>query len=157
MRKAVWVFMLLAIAAPVFAADGDNVSYAGGTVSQLKEGAAGRFDLSSGTQLRFVSAGSVLEIPYNGIESFEHTKEVAVHLGVAPAIAVGLVASRKRNHFVRITYKDSNQSLQVAVFEIPKTMPIFIMPMLEARAPQAVCAPYTDCTSRLRAGANRPQ
>jgi hypothetical protein len=114
----------------------------------MKEGSAGKFDFSSAGQLRFVSSGTVLEIPYNGIESFAHTKEAAVHLGVAPAIAVGLVAARRHNHFVRITYKDSNQLPQVAVFEVPKSMTVYLMPMLEATAPQAHCAPYEDCTPK---------
>jgi hypothetical protein len=111
----------------------------------VKEGSAGRFDFSSAGQLRFVSSETVLEIPYSGIESFQHSKEAAVHLGVAPAIAVGLVAARRHNHFVRITWKDGNQLPQVAVFEVPKAMTAYLMPMLEARSPQAQCMPYADC------------
>jgi hypothetical protein len=155
MYKALWALILLAIAAPVLAADGDDVTYAGGTAPQLKEGTAGRFDFSSATHLRFVSSGAVLEIPYNGIESFEHSKEVAVHLGVAPAIAVGLVAARRHNHFVRITYKDSNQVPQAVVFEVPKASTKFLMPALEARAPQAQCRPTCECTTQPRASDDR--
>ena len=148
MRKVITVLLLLATAGFLFAADDGDVTYSGGTAPQMKEGSAGKFDFSSAGQLRFVSSGAVLEIPYSSIESFQHTKEAAVHLGVAPAIAVALVAARRHNHFVRITWKDSNQLPQVAVFEIPKTMPVYLMPMLEARSPQAHCAPYTDFTPK---------
>ena len=157
MRGLFVVSMLLILAAPAFAWDGDNVTYAGGTASKLKEGSAGKFDYSSAAQLRFVSAGDTLEIPYKGMESFEHSKELAVHLGVAPAIAVGLVAARKRNHYVRITYKDGNQLPQVAVFEVQGPMLRFLMPMLEARAPQAQCGPYADCTPKPRIAVSKQQ
>jgi hypothetical protein len=148
MRNLVRLLLLLSLGAPSFAAGDDPVIYAGGTVSPPKAGATCSLDLSSGAALRFTSSDGTLEIPYSTIESFEHSNEVAVHLGVAPAIAVGMVAARKRNHFVRITFKDSNQVAQVAVFQVPKAMPIFLMPMLEAGAPQAQCRPYTDCTPR---------
>src|ERR1700679_3331815 len=101
MRKVITCFLLLVTASFLFAADDNNVTYAGGTAPQVKEGTAGRFDFSSTTQLRFVSSGTVLEIPYAGIDSFAHTKEAAVHLGVPPAIAVALIAARRHNHFVR--------------------------------------------------------
>jgi hypothetical protein len=148
MRKLITVFLLLATASFLFAADDNNVTYTGGTASQVKEGTAGRFDFSAAGHLQFISAGTVLAIPYNSIESFEHSKEAAVHLGVAPAIAVGLVAARRHNHFVRITYRDSNQLPQVAVFEVPKSMTAYLMPMLGARSPQAQCSPYQDCPAR---------
>jgi hypothetical protein len=148
MRKVITVLLLLATASFLFAADDNNVTYTGGTAPQVKEGSTGRFDFSAAGQLQFVSAGTVLEIPYNSIESFEHSKEAAVHLGVAPAIAVGLIAARRHNHFVRITYRDTNQLPQVAVFEVPKAMTAYLMPMLGARSPQAQCSPYQDCPPR---------
>jgi hypothetical protein len=147
MRKVITVLLLLATANFLFAADDGNVTYTGGTAPQVKEGSAGRFDFSSAAQLRFVSSVTVLEIPYGNIESFQHTKEAAVHLGVAPAIAVALVAARRHNHFVRIIWKDSNQLPQVAVFEVPKSMTAYLMPMLEARSPRAQCTPNGACTA----------
>jgi len=154
MRKTIAALLLLAAASLLFAADDGDVTYMGGTATQMKEGAAGRFDFSSASQLRFVSAGAVLEIPYGGIESFQHTREAAVHLGVAPAIAVGLVAARRHNHYVRITYKDANQVLQVVVFEVPKAMTAYLMPMLKARSPQAHSPSECDCS--LEPIAQRP-
>lgn len=156
MRKPGLLLISLACVLPACAAQDANVIYAGGTVLQLKAGAAGSFDFSSGAQLRFVAGVSAMEIPYSSVESFLHSKEVAVHLGVAPAMAVGLVASRRRNHFIRITYKDGNHVSQVAVFEVPKEMPAYLMPLLEARSPQAHCGPYEDCTPKPMPSAPRP-
>lgn len=148
MRKAIFILMILAMALPAFAADDSDVTYTGGTAQQLKEGSAGKFDFTSAGELRFVAPGTVLEIPYKSIDSFQHTKEAAVHLGIAPAVAVALVAARRHNHYVRITWKDGSQLPQVAIFEIPKNMTSYLMPMLEARSPQAHCAPYEDCTPK---------
>jgi hypothetical protein len=147
MRKVVLAFLILAVVTPAFAVEGSEVAYTGGTVPQLKQGVVGSFDLTRNTGLVFVYPGGSLDIPYSRIESYEHTQEVAVHLGVAPAIAVALVKHRRKNHFMRITFKDSDDVHQVVVFEIPKTMPPVLMPTLVARAPAAQphCNPSWQC------------
>jgi hypothetical protein len=161
MRKALIAVLMLAIVTPALAVEGSDVAYTGGTVSQLKEGVVGKFDLTRGTGLLFVYPGGSFEIPYTHIESYEHTQEVAVHLGVAPAIAVGLVKRRRKNHFVRITFKDGDGVHQVVVFEIPKTMPAVLMPTLAARAPapKPPCNAYGPCypLSRMNAVPLKPE
>jgi len=144
-RRVVLVLLVIAITVPAVALEGAEAAYVGGTVSHLQQGAVGRLDLTSGTELVFLTPGLRLEIPYNRIESFQQSQQLAVHLGVAPTIAVVLVKHRMRNHFVRITYKDNAGEPQVVVFEIPKTMPMVLMPILMARAPQARCAPNFHC------------
>jgi hypothetical protein len=134
MRKFLWLFILLAAAAPQLASGEEEVHFAGGTVTHVKAGAAGALDLSSGTVLRFASANGTLEIPYTAIDSWEHTNEV-LRLGVAPAIAVAIVAPRKHSDFIRISYIDDKHATQVVVFEVPKQMLRFLMPALESRAP----------------------
>jgi hypothetical protein len=155
MRKSVCVVLMLAMAVPAFAVEGSDVAYVGGTASQLKSGVVGSFDMASATGLVFAYQGGTLEIPYDRIESYEHSKEVAIHLGVAPAIAVGLIKRRKRNHFLRITFRDSGNMHQVVVFEIPKTQPIVLMPVLMARSPQARCAPFIECAPMMPMASNR--
>jgi len=147
MRKMAVVMVILAMAIPAVALDGTDAVYVGGTVAQLKLGGTGSFDFSRGAGLVFQYAGGSYEIPYERVESYEHSKEVAVHLGVAPAIAVGLIKKRKRNHFVRITFKDSDGLNQVVVFEIPGKLPQVLMPILAARAPRARCSPAMECSS----------
>ena len=157
MRKAILMTLALTIAVPAIAVEGTDVAYTGGTLPQLKEGITGKFDLADGKKLLFVYVGGKLEIPYNQIDSFEHSKEVAVHLGVAPAIAVGLVKKRKRVHYLQFTFRDNQNVYQVAVFEIPKTMPIFLMPTLVGRASQARCLPFAECGLVQRPMARLPQ
>jgi hypothetical protein len=146
MRKTALALLLLILATlPALALEGSDAVYAGGTISGLKEGTPGKVDLTSDTELVFPYTGGRLAIPYGRIESYEHSQEVAVHLGVAPAIAVGLIKSRRRNHFVRLTFRDGENRQQVVVFEIPKTMPSYLMPTLWARAPQTRCKAYSVC------------
>jgi hypothetical protein len=93
-------------------------------------------DTTSETSLTFEYANNKLLIPYSEIEPFEYTTEVTHHLGVLPAIAVGLLKKRESRHFFRISYRDADHVKQVAVFEVPKHMPRTLEAVLEDRAPQ---------------------
>jgi hypothetical protein len=126
-------FVLLVSPAP--AVEPGQVEYVGGTAPGLKGGVLGRLDMVSETALRFEAAGTVVEIPYAKIESFDYTQEVTHHLGVLPAIAVGMAKSRKHKHFFRISYY-KDHAKQVVVFEVPKNLPPILLAVLRARAPE---------------------
>jgi non-ribosomal peptide synthetase component F len=110
--------------------------YAGGTVTTLQAGVVGRFDTSSDTLLAFEHSGGKLTIPYASIHTFQYSIEVTRHLGVLPAIAIGLVKMRQHRHYFRISYRDTEGAPQVAVFEVPKHMPRTLQAILEARVPK---------------------
>ena len=131
--------VLLVISIPAAAVEDGQVMYVGGTAA-LKEGTLGTLNTTSQTELAFDSAGNTLAIPYARIDSFEYSQEVARHLGVLPAIAVGLVRKRQRRHYFQIRYRDNNSVTQVAIFEVPKQMPPSLLAILQTRAPQG-CAP----------------
>src|SRR5579863_8804560 len=118
------------------AADDWRVKYAGGTVPGMNIGVVGKMDTTSDTSLIFEHAGDKLTIPYASIESFDHAEEVARHLGVLPAIVVGLLKARQHRHFFRISYHGTNDLAQVVVFEVPKQMPRPLQAVLDARAPR---------------------
>jgi len=145
MKRFLAFYLLLAISIPAGAVEDGQAMYVGGTVAKLKEGALGRLDTTSTTMLEFESAGSTLAIPYVKIESFDYSQKVARHLGVLPAIAVGLVKKRQRRHFFQINYRDDNSVPQVAIFEVPKQMPPSLLAILQTRAPQG-CVPH-QCRS----------
>ena len=108
----------------------------------LTAGVIGRLDTTSETSLIFEQAGNKVSIPYASIESYEYSKDVTRHLGVLPAIAVGLMKMRRHSHFFRITYRDTGSTVQqIVVFEVPKHMPPTLQAILEARAPGR-CKPY---------------
>jgi len=141
MKQFIAVFLLLIlIPMAAEAVEGDNVMYAGGTAVGIKEGSIGKLDTKSLSALSFESAGVTLTIPYAKIDSYEYWHPVARHLGVLPAIAVGMVKKRQRRHFFRISFRDEAGDLRVAVFEVPKQMPPVLLGILGAKAP-GKCAP----------------
>lgn len=145
-KSVVALCLLLTLALPVLAVEDGYALYVGGTVAGLKEGDSGRLDATSQNELTFVSSSVRLVIPFASIDSYEHWEQVAHHLGVLPAIAVGLVKKRQRKHFLRIAYHDESRMPQVAIFEVPKRIPFTLLAILQQRAPQG-CKPqaYTRC------------
>ena len=145
------VIGLLMMTVPMFAVEAGQVAYVGGTVTTVPLGSLGKLDTSSSEALVFTAdagkstSGGNIGIDYKKISKFEYSKEVTHHLGVLPAVAVSLVKRRERKHFFTITYKDSTDAVQVAIFEVSKGDPPGLLAVLRARAPQ-VCKPYqTRC------------
>lgn len=138
--------LLLTLALTALAVEDGYVTYLGGTLASLQEGDRGKLDTSSPTDLVFESSTRRLVIAFVKIDSYEHSQQLAHHLGVLPAVAVGLVKKRKRRHFICIAYHDENNTPQVAIFEVPKKMPLTLMAILRQRAPQG-CKPqvYEKC------------
>ena len=148
MNKLMTFCLLLALALPVLAVDDGQVMYLGGTVPALPAGAVGRLDTTFEVALTFEHSGTRLLIPYSAIESFEYSTEVTRHLGVMPAIAVGLVKMRRHRHYFRISYRGADNVSQVAVFEVPKHVPRTLQAVLAARAPWT-CTPGNLSTCRV--------
>ena len=144
MKSLVAIFFFLAASLPAVAVEDGQVMYAGGTVSGVNQGVIGRLDTSSRTALIFEYSGTRVSIPYATIDSFEYSQEVTHHVGILPAIAIGLIKKRERRHFFRISYHDEQSLPQVAIFEVSKHTPRSLKAVLEARAPRA-CKPYTPC------------
>jgi hypothetical protein len=124
--------------------------YVGGTVVTLKEGVLGKLDTSSQTVLNFDYSGGKLVVPFEMVDSYEYSQRVARHLGVLPAIAVGMVKRRRRRHFFRISWHDESKAPQVAIFEVSKGMPHTLLAILQVRAPQG-CKPQTSAKCGVQA------
>ncbi len=122
MKRLAAFCLMLVVSLPAAAVEDGQVMYVGGTVPGLK--------------LTFEYSGSKLEIPFAKIDSFEYSQEVARHLGVLPAIAVGLIRKRQRRHFFHISYHDESNASQVAVFEVLKQMPSTLLAILQNRTSQ---------------------
>jgi hypothetical protein len=152
MRRLIAFGLVLLLSLPSAAANAGRVKYAGGTVAGVNIGTLGTLDTTAETSLTFEYAGRKLLIPYASIESFDHSEVVARHLGVLPAIVVGLLKARQRRHFFRISYREPNQSLnsvpndvaQVVVFEVTKQMPLPLQAVLVARTSHVAPPPHTD-------------
>jgi hypothetical protein len=58
---------------------------------------------------------------------------VAHHLGVLPALAVGILKQRQHKHILQITFHQGDAPAQIAVFEVSKQAPRTLLPILNAR------------------------
>lgn len=148
--KRILALLLLLTPLTTSAVEAGGVMYVGGTVGALKEGVSGSLDTSSQVVLNFDYSGGKLVIPFEMIDSYEYSQQVARHLGVLPAIAVGLVKRRQRRHFFRISYHDESKAPQVAIFEVSKEMPHTLLAILQVRAPQG-CKPQTNAKCGIQA------
>jgi hypothetical protein len=140
MKKFVAFCFVLIFSLPAVAVEDGQVMYVGGTAPGVNVGVIGRLDTTSETALIFEYSGNKLEIPYDAIPSFEYSKEVTRHLGVLPTIAIGMFKIQQHRHFFRISYRDSNNVAQTAVFEVSKHMPRALKAVLETRVPRT-CKP----------------
>jgi hypothetical protein len=141
------VCLVLICCLPALAVQDGQVMYTGGTVPGLNSGTVGRLDMVSETALLFDYAGSRLAIPYAAIDSFEYSQEATRHLGALPEVFIGLVLQEQYRHFFRISYRDDNGAMQVAVFEVSKRMPRSLNAVLRGRAPTA-CTRSTTCAAK---------
>jgi hypothetical protein len=154
MNKTIGISLLLLSSIMVSAIEGNQVEYIGGSIQTITPGAVGHLDLSSDTILLLQYSDGNLAIPYAAIESYEYSHEVAHHLGVAPAIAVGLVKKRQRRHYFRVSYRDQNKASQIIVFEVPKQMPRTLLAVLQTRSPQG-CKPAAVCNQKFHLNETR--
>jgi phosphatidylglycerophosphate synthase len=137
------------LTSPAFAVEAGQVAYISGTLT-VPRGTIGGLDttLPGALVFRFTASGSApgeIDIAYRNIGGFEYSTEVAHHLGVLPAVAVGLVKRQERRHFFTIKFTDSSDVSQAAIFEVPKADPPGLLAILRARAPQACRVQGLNC------------
>ena len=141
MRKILCVAMLSAVflgESPARAVDGSEVELRSSTVPGTKAGVVGQLDITVPDKMIFRAPGSPdLAMPYANIVEFSSREEVAHHLGFFPAMFVGMFKARWKQHFLTISYRDSNDVMQVAAFEVAKGTPDILVSLLQARARNA--------------------
>jgi hypothetical protein len=120
---------------PAVALEGGQVLYVGGT-TPVVSGTMGSINTTSETALTFEYPSGKLTIPYADIVSFEYSDPTTHHLGVLPAIAVGLLAHQQHRHLFSISYRDEKGVEQVAILEVPGRMVVTIHAVLDSRGPK---------------------
>lgn len=116
------------------AVDSDKAVYVGGTIAALQEKAEGRISTASDTELNFNAGkkGSVV-IPYAGVTSLEYGQKAGRRVGVAIMISPLALFSKKRNHYLTISFDDAAGKEQAAVFELGKDIVRTTLKILEVR------------------------
>jgi hypothetical protein len=109
---------------PASALEPNQAVYIGGSAAVAPD-TVGTVDTTSPTALVFNfkepdGATAQIAIDYTHIRNICATNEVTHHLGVAPAIAVGLLAVRQRRYFLTITWTDDAGVAQAVEIEVAK-------------------------------------
>jgi hypothetical protein len=115
-----------------------EVMYVGGTVTSIPDGTIGGLDMKNEKALAFESPKGNFEIPYDNITSLEYGQKAGRRLGVAIALTMWALLSKKRKHFLTIGYTDKNDKPQGVVLEIPKGTVKSTITVIEVRSGKKV-------------------
>ena len=157
-RFAFITLALLVLAVSVSAVDSKKALYVGGTVAGLSEKTEGRFDTTNDEHLLFTpDKGNTtpLKIPYSSITELEYGQKAGRRVGVAIMISPLALFSKKRNHYLTITYKDANDKEQAAVFELGKDIVRTSVKVVEVRSGKEVQYQDDDARKSLGGGKGR--
>lgn len=148
MKKTLAVLLSFAFLVPfAFAGlDSHKAEYVGGTVGSIKEGTEGIPSAKDEKVYVFDYKSGRLEIPYDRVDALEYGQKAGRRLGLALTISPWLLLSKKRRHFLTISWKDENDKQQAAVFELGKDIVRVELATLEARTGQKV--EYQDDEAR---------
>ena len=113
---------------------GDEVMYVGGSIPDLPEATEGDLDMRDPKVMMFTSPKGKFAVPYEGVTSIEYGQKAGRRLGVAIAITVWALFSKKRKHFLTIGFRDTDDVPQGVVLELPKGRPKSIITTIEARS-----------------------
>jgi hypothetical protein len=134
------------------AVDGDKAAYIGGTI-ELKEKTEGTFSTQSATEAVFATKYGTLRIPYDSIESLEYGQKAGRRVAVAVLVSPLALFSKKRNHYLTITYKGRTGTEQAVVFELGKDIVRTTLKVLEVRSKKEV--EYQDEEARKSLGGGK--
>ncbi|MBA3298102.1 MAG: hypothetical protein H0U19_14340 [Acidobacteria bacterium] len=155
--KAVAVAVLTSITlAPValLAVDSKKAMYVGGTIAGMKEKTEGQFDTTDETNLIFRAKKSPeMLVPYASITELEYGQKAGRRVGMAIMVSPLALFSKKRNHFLTITYTDAAGKEQAAVFELGKDIVRTAVKVVETRSGKDV--QYQDDDARKSLGGGK--
>ena len=146
MRRLSIVLCICLLAPDIRAAlRGDHVAYFGGTAS-ITKGAEGAIDLSDSGHLQFAYKGGSWTLPYASINSLEFGQKVGRRVGmtvglgatVLGLLALPLLLSKKKRHFLTVGFREPDETNGGVVFELSKNVFQTIIPTLEARTGKKV-------------------
>jgi hypothetical protein len=149
MKKCIALLLLLSfVATPLLASVGSHDAlYVGGTLSsKVKEGTEGKVSADNEKMYVFTFKNGKVEIPYDRIEALEYGQKAGRRLGLALTISPWLLLSKKRKHYLTISWKDEQDKDQAAVLEMGKDIIRVQLATLEARSGRKV--EYQDDEAR---------
>lgn len=135
-RSLLLIVGLTCFALPLSAAvRGKDAMYVGGTISAIPENTKGKFDLSDLNAARFApKKGQLLAIYYERVTAIEYGQKAGRRVGAALVVSPLFLFSKKRKHYVTISFTDENGRGQSAVFELSKGVVHEVVSTFETRS-----------------------
>jgi hypothetical protein len=132
----------------------DKTMYVGGTVNSIKEGSEGKSSTKDEKVFVFEADGAKLEIPYTQVEGLEYGQKAGRRVGATMALgittlgigALPMLFSKKRKHFLTVSWKDSESKPQAIVLELGKDIVRTTLATMEARTGKKI--EYQDDDAR---------
>lgn len=106
----------------------------GGTVTSIPQATEGTSSTDDEKIFTFQYKSGHLTIPYDHINSLEYGQKAGRRVGLAIAVSPVALLSKKRRHFLTISYLDENEKQQAAVFELGKDIVRTTLASLQARS-----------------------
>ena len=133
-RRVFSIALLVTIASPaLLAVDGDKAMYMGGTVDIKKE-MEGKLDVSNDKTLTFAYKRLTWTLPYDQIVELEYGQKAGRRVAVGVLISPFALFSKKRNHYLTISFKDLEGKEQAVVFELGKDIVRTTLKVLQVRS-----------------------
>lgn len=148
MKKIFTLSVLFVFLTPfLFAGVGSkDAIYVGGTLSTIKEGTEGQVSSADEKVYSFKSKHGSVTIPYDRVEALEYGQKAGRRVGLALTISPWLLLSKKRKHFLTVSWKDDSDKDQAAVLELGKDIVRVQLATLEARTGRKI--EYQDDEAR---------
>lgn len=115
-----------------------STMYVGGTVTAIKEQTEGTCSTVDEKVFTFQYNGGKLDIPYDRMNALEYGQKAGRRVGLAIAVTPVALLSKKRKHFLTISYLDADQKQQAAVFELGKDIVRTTLASVQARSGRKV-------------------
>lgn len=154
MKRILALALLMAFCAtPVSAGLGSKkTKYVGGTIVALKEGVEGVSSAKDEKDFIFEYKEGRFTIPFEKITELEYGQKAGRRVAVAILVTPLALFSKKRKHYLTITYLDEKGKEQVGVFEFGKDVVRVNLASLQARTGKEI--QYQDEEARKSAKGN---
>lgn len=133
--------LIFALLAPAAAAVGKNeAKYVGGTINSVAVKAEGLITTTDSAKFVFVAqkSGGLIEVPYKRVVELEYGQKSGRRVAEAILLSPLFLLSKKRAHFLTITYKDPKGTEQAVIFELGKDIVRTTLTILETRTGRKV-------------------
>jgi hypothetical protein len=153
--KRITTLLILTLLLPTLALAGlgsKKTKYVGGTISALPEGVEGVSSAKDEKEFVFEHKNGRFAIPFDRVTELEYGQKAGRRVAVAILLTPLALFSKKRKHYLTITYKDANDKEQVGVFEFGKDVVRVNLASLSARTGKEIT--YQDEDARKSAKGN---